>query len=60
MDYLTVVTAAGKSHFVSDDNRGRKRIVRSEKIVTSTGAQWPNARYKRQQLFLTLASTVIK
>ena len=59
MDYLTVVTAAGKSQFVSNDSRNRKQIVRSEKVVTSTGMQTPQ-RHKRQQLFLTLASPLAK
>ncbi len=60
MDYLIVVTAAGKSHFVSNDSRNRKQIVRSEKIVTTTGMQSPHTRHRRQQLFLTLASPLVK
>ena len=60
MDYQIVVTAAGKSHFVAYGSQGRKQIVRSEKIATSTGMQWPNSRHKRQQLFLTLASPTVK
>jgi hypothetical protein len=60
MDHLTVVTAAGKSHFVVRDSRGRRQIVRSEKIVTATGPQFPHCHYRRQQLFLTLAGTVAK
>jgi hypothetical protein len=56
MDYLIVVTAAGKAHFVSNGSRGRKQIVRSEKLVTAT----PHCRHKRQQLFLTLASPIAK
>jgi hypothetical protein len=60
MDYFLVVTAAGKSHFVSNDVRSRKQIVRSEKVVTSTGMQSPHTRHKRQQLFLTLAGPLAK
>jgi hypothetical protein len=59
MDYLTVVTAAGKAHFVWNDGRGQKQIVKSEKIVTSTGPQFPH-QHKRQQLFLSLAGPVAK
>ncbi len=59
MDYVTVVTAAGQVHFVSGDNR-RNQTVRREKIVTRTGMQWPHARHKRQQLYLTLAGPLPK
>jgi hypothetical protein len=55
MDYLTVVTAAGKSFFILNDNRGRRQIVRREKIVTYTGSQSPVSQHKRQQFFLSLA-----
>jgi hypothetical protein len=58
MDYLTVVTAAGKAYFVANDSRRGKQIVKSEKIVTSTGSQFQQN--KRQQLFLSLAGSVAK
>ena len=60
MDHLTVVTAAGKSHFVSYDSQNRKQIVRREKHVTSTGSLLPHLHRKRQQLFLTLAAPLSK
>jgi hypothetical protein len=59
MDYLMVVTAAGKSYFVSSDSRSGKQIVRSERIVTSTGVQRAHP-YKRQQLYLTFAAPIAK
>ena len=59
MDYLMVVTAAGKAHFVSNDSRRGKQIVKSDKIVTATGTQFPH-QHKRQQLFLSLAGPVVK
>jgi hypothetical protein len=55
MDYLMVVTAAGKSLYILGDGRTRHQIVRREKIVTATGAQSLHPQHKRQQLFLTLA-----
>ena len=60
MDYLMVVTAAGKSLFVSSDSRGRKQIVRREKIVTTTGTLTPHPHPKRQHLFLTLAGPPVR
>jgi len=56
MDHLMVVTAAGKSRFVTTDTQYRMQIVRRERIATSTGTQMPNPKHKRQQLYLTLAS----
>jgi hypothetical protein len=55
MDYLMVVTAAGKSHLVLSDNRSRMQIVRRDKIVTTTGTQSPHPQHKRQHFFLSLA-----
>jgi hypothetical protein len=55
MDYLVVVTVAGKLFSVSSDSRGRKQIVSREKIVTTTGTQSPYPQPKRQHLFLSLA-----
>jgi hypothetical protein len=60
MDYLTVVTAAGKSYFVSCDSRSRSQIVRREKIVTTTGHQTMHPQPKRQHLFLSLAGPLVK
>jgi hypothetical protein len=60
MDYLMVVTAAGKSLVISSDSRGRKQIVRRDKIVTTTGTQTPHPRFKRQHLFLTLAGPPVR
>ncbi|HEU5124101.1 MAG TPA: hypothetical protein VFW05_08570 [Verrucomicrobiae bacterium] len=60
MDYLMIVTAAGKVNFVSPDSRKTPQIVRREQIVTFTGSQSPECRQKRQQLFLTLASPLSK
>ena len=57
MDDLTIVTAAGKTHFVLCDARNRKRIVKRETVVTTTGSQMPMGQQKRQQFFLTLAAT---
>lgn len=57
MDDLTIVTAAGKTHFVLCDSRNQKRIVRRQKVVTTTGSQVPHCQHKRQQFFLTLAGT---
>lgn len=55
MDHVTTMTVAGKSFFVSSDGQSRKRIVRREKVVTSTGSQTPPSQNKRQQFYLTLA-----
>jgi hypothetical protein len=55
MDYVTTMTVAGKSFYVSSDGRGRKKIVRREKILTTTGSQTPQTQNKRQHLYLTLA-----
>jgi len=60
MVYLTVVTAAGKSLFLSSDDRYRVQIVRREKVVTTTGMQNSHARHKRQQLYLSLAVPPLK
>ena len=60
MDHLIIVTAAGKSHFVSSDIHSRLTIVRIEKVTTYTGSQTPHLRQKRQQLFLTLAGPLVK
>jgi hypothetical protein len=56
MDHLTVVTVAGKSIVIATDKFGRTRIVKVEKILTATGAQWANSQDQQQFLFLTLAS----
>lgn len=55
MDHVTTMTVAGKSFYVSSDGRGRRQIVRREKILTTTGTQTPNPQSKRQHLYLTLA-----
>ena len=55
MDYLMVVTAAGKSHWILSDGRSGKLIVSRERIVTSTGTETPHPQPKRQHLFLSLA-----
>ena len=60
MDYLMVVTAAGKSHVVLSDSRGRKLIVSRERIVSSTGTESPHPQPKRQHLFLSMASPPAK
>jgi hypothetical protein len=60
MDYLMVVTVAGKAHFVSSDAGNKQQIVRRENVLTATGSQSPGCRQKRQQLFLTLASPLSK
>ena len=60
MDHLTVVTATGKSLFVSGDSRNRQHIVRREAVVTSTGTEVPRSRHTRQQLYLSLAGPVAK
>lgn len=56
MDYLMVVTAAGKSLLVLSDSRDRKQIVRRDKVVTTTGTQPLHPQQKRQHFFLSLAS----
>ena len=55
MDHVTTMTVAGKSFYVSSDGRSRKKIVRREKIMTTTGSQTPQSHNKRQQLYLALA-----
>jgi len=55
MDHVTTMTVAGKSFYVLSDGQSRKRIVRREKILTTTGSQTPHAQNQRQQLYLTLA-----
>ena len=60
MDYLMVVTAAGKSQFVVVDSRSRKQIVRREKVATTTGTESPHPQPKRQHLFLTLAGAPVR
>jgi hypothetical protein len=55
MDYLMVVTAAGKSYLVLSDSCGRIQIVRRERIATTTGTQSPHPQQKRQHLFLSMA-----
>jgi len=60
MDYVMTMTVAGRSFYVLSDHSGRKQIVRREKIVTTTGAQMPQSQNRRQQLFLTLASPLVK
>jgi hypothetical protein len=60
MDYLMVVTVAGKSFSVLSDSRGRRQIVRREKIVTSTGTESPYPHPKRQHLFLSLAGPPVR
>ena len=55
MDYVTTMTVAGKSFYVMSDGPGRKKIVRREKIMTTTGSQTPAAQNKRQHLYLTMA-----
>lgn len=60
MDYLTVVTAAGKSLIVSRDGLRKLQIVRRVKISTTTGTQSPHPRPRRQQLFLSLAGPHVK
>ena len=59
MDYSMVVTAAGKSLFVEGDIR-RKRIVRSEKVTTTTGTQTPYPKARRQHFYLSLAVPSMK
>ncbi len=56
MDYVMTMTVAGKSFYVSSDGQGRRRIVRREKILTTTGTTTPHPQSKRQHLYLTLAS----
>jgi hypothetical protein len=60
MDYLTVVTAAGKSLFVESDYPNRRRIVRREKVATTTGTQAAHPKVRRQQFYLTLAAPFVK
>ena len=55
MDYVMTMTVAGKSFYVTSDGQSRKKIVRREKIMTSTGSQTPQSQNKRQHLYLTLA-----
>ena len=55
MDYVTTMTVAGKSFYVLNDGQSRKKIVRREKIMTTTGSQTPPAQNQRQHLYLTLA-----
>ena len=56
MDYVMTMTVAGKSFYVLSDNCNRQRIVRREKIVTTTGAQMLQPQSKCRQLYLTLAA----
>lgn len=52
------MTVAGKSFYVLSDEQGRSRkIVRREKIVTTTGTSSAHPQNKRQHLYLTLASS---
>ncbi len=55
MDYVMTMTVAGKSFYVLSDGQGRRRIVRWEKILTTTGTTTPHPQSKRQHLYLTLA-----
>jgi hypothetical protein len=55
MDYVTTMTVAGKSFCFLSDGQGRKKIVKREKIVTTTGSQTPQSQSKRQHFYLTLA-----
>jgi hypothetical protein len=60
MDHLMIVTVAGKSLCVTIDNRGRRLIVRRDKVVTTTGTQSPYPLPRRQHLFLTLAGPPVR
>jgi hypothetical protein len=60
MDHLTVVTSVGKSVYLAPDNRSRLKIVKRERIVTTTGVQLSRGQHKRQQLYLTLAGPLVK
>jgi DNA-binding IclR family transcriptional regulator len=60
MDYLMIVTAAGKSLLVLHDSRGRKHIVRHEPVTTRTGTHSPHLQHKRQHLFLSMAGPPLK
>ena len=60
MDYVMTMTVAGKSFYVLSDGCNRKRIVRREKIVTTTGAQMPQPQNRCQQLYLTLAAPLVR
>ncbi|MFO1475262.1 MAG: hypothetical protein U1F98_01260 [Verrucomicrobiota bacterium] len=54
------VTAAGKCHFVVCGGQNGNRVVRRERITTSTGTQSLHPQQKRQHLFLTLAAPPAK
>jgi len=60
MDYLTVVTVAGKSFFLAGGDRQRLKVVRAEKIVSRTGVETTCGPHKRQRLYLTLAGSAPK
>jgi len=60
MDYLMVVTAAGKSLVVRYGNPNKTQIVRRDKITTTTGTQAPYPKARRQHFYLTLAGPSVK
>ena len=49
------MTVAGKSFYVSSGGQSRKKIVRREKVLTTTGSQTAQTQNQRQHLYLTLA-----
>jgi uncharacterized membrane protein len=59
MDYLTVVTVVGKTFLLSTD-KGKLKLVRQERMATTTGTTLPPNEHKNKQLYLTLASPSVK
>ena len=55
MDHVMTMTVAGKSFYVSSGGQSRKKIVRREKVLTTTGSQTAQTQNQRQHLYLTLA-----